>query len=185
MAQLYPDHTPPRETHSSPPRLVSATFFSRQSSLTNLPLSLGCGQQHKISKAMRAAHRYSRVPCLAVAALLMVSTCPAVRGSVEVPRRAAAAPPSKPSGRHAAAACEGTAGGHGSDRVGGEANSAPPGVDSSLSERLQARNARPGVNGSSAADSDDGGVGEGGGVGVERRSSAQQVRLAASQRGRG
>ena len=69
--------------------------------------------------------------------------------------------------------------------MGGEANSAPPGVDSSLSERLQARNARPGVNGSSAADSDDGGVGEGGGVGVERRSSAQQVRLAASQRGRG
>lgn len=133
---------------------------------------------------MRAAHRYSRVPCLAVAALLMVSTCPAVRGSVEVPRRAAAAPPSKPADRHAVAACEGAADDHGSHGVGGEADFGRPGVDSRLSESLQARNAGPGVNGSSAAGSDDGGD-EGGGVGVERRSSAQQVRLGTSQRGLG
>lgn len=132
---------------------------------------------------MRAAHRFSRVPCLAVAALLMVSTCPAVRGSVEVPRRAVAAPPSKPADRHAAAARKGPGGDHGSDGVGGDADCARPGVDSSQAERLQARNARPGVTGSSATESGAGGGGEGGGVGVERGSSAQQVRLGASRGG--
>ena len=131
---------------------------------------------------MRAARRFSRVPCLAVAALLIVSTFPAARGSVEVPRRASAAPPSKRAGRHAAAAHEGAGGGHGSDGVGGGAGCARPGVDSSQSELLQARNARPGVNGGSAAGSDDS-DGKGGGGSVEGRSSAQQVRLGTSRGG--
>lgn len=130
---------------------------------------------------MRAAHRFSRVPsCLAVAALLMVSTCPAARGSVEVPRRvAAAAAPSKSTDRHAAAAREGASSGLGSDGVGGGADRARRGVDSSRSEAdFEDRNARPGVNGSAAAGSGDGGGEGGGGVGIERRSSAQQqVRL--------
>ena len=78
-----------------------------------------------------------------------------------MPRRTAAALPSKPANRHGVTPREGVCGGEGAG--GGGADCARPGEDST-----EARNARLGVNGGSSATRS-----EDGGVGVERRFSAQ------------